>query len=144
MSRPAKPGTVNLAGTTVVATSVYSYDDAGRLTSIVIKDGALQFSVGKTLHFSIVIDIRARSIMYTGLAVVLTGLSMGILGWLFFRRPGVSLWTVAPLWETNRHLKPIGSALWVVGCVLAFAGLIFSVVCAQEAIADPENWTAEQ
>jgi len=32
--------------------------------------------------------------------------------WLFFHLPGVSFWTIAPIWRANRYLQPAGVALW--------------------------------
>jgi hypothetical protein len=59
----------------------------------------------------------------TGITVELVGIGLVLLGWLFFRRPGVGFWTLAPVWRANRYLKPPGAALWVAGCAVALAGV---------------------
>jgi ABC-type phosphate transport system permease subunit len=61
--------------------------------------------------------------------IVLVGIGFGLvmLGWGFFRRPGVAFWTFAPVWRANRYLKPPGAALWIAGCVVALAGVLYGV-----------------
>lgn len=47
-----------------------------------------------------------------------------LFAWLFFRRPGVSFWTCAPVWRANRYLYPAGVALWVTSCTFMLAGVV--------------------
>jgi hypothetical protein len=67
--------------------------------------------------------------MYTGMMAALTGICMGLLGWLCFRRPGVRFWMwLAPVWQANRYLNPIGATLWIAGCVVGCAGVILMLI----------------
>jgi hypothetical protein len=62
--------------------------------------------------------------MYTtAISLCLFGIGMVSVGWLFFRRPGVGLWTFPPVWEANYYLKPPGAALWIAGCVVGLGGV---------------------
>ena len=56
--------------------------------------------------------------------MALVGLGMVLLGWLFFRRPGVGFWKAAPVWRANQYLKPPGAALWIGGCVVGLVGIV--------------------
>jgi hypothetical protein len=59
-----------------------------------------------------------------GLVVVLAGVGMVELGWLLFRRRGVTFLTFAPVWRANHYLKPPGAVLTAVGCVAALVGAV--------------------
>src|SRR5262249_40570236 len=59
----------------------------------------------------------------TGLAVMLVVIGLAVLGWLFFRRPGVGLWTLDPALRPTQSLKPPGAALSIAGWAVALAGL---------------------
>ena len=59
-----------------------------------------------------------------GMIMTPIGLGMVLVGWLFFRKPGVGLWTFAPVWRANQYLEPPGAALWIAGCVVGFVGLV--------------------
>ena len=56
-------------------------------------------------------------------ALFILGMALFILGWLFFRNPGVSFWTFAPIWQAKKYLSPAGVALWVSGIFIAWAGV---------------------
>jgi hypothetical protein len=62
----------------------------------------------------------------TAMAVIFIGLGIGMLGRMFFRRPGVAFWTSrAPVW---RALKPPGAILSIAGSVAGLVGLVLLVV----------------
>jgi hypothetical protein len=64
------------------------------------------------------------------LAVFLIGIGMILLGWMLFRRPGVSrrvgLQGVRQFWQANRYLKPPGAALVIAGWVVLLVNLVLS------------------
>jgi ABC-type phosphate transport system permease subunit len=64
----------------------------------------------------------------TSITVLLSSIGMVLLGWLFFRRPGVGFWTFAPVWRANHYLKPPGAALWIAGCVVGPVGAVLLFV----------------
>jgi hypothetical protein len=51
------------------------------------------------------------------LIVMLIGITLALLGWLFFRRPGVAFWSFPTIWRANEFLTPPGVALWIGGFV---------------------------
>lgn len=61
--------------------------------------------------------------MQFGFAFAIAGLAQVLVGWLFYRLPGVSFWTFAPVWRAGNYLSPVGVALWVGGMVLAWVGV---------------------
>jgi hypothetical protein len=64
----------------------------------------------------------------TATTLMLIGIGMVLLGWLFFRRPGVGFLTVAPIWRANQYLKPLGAALWIAGCAVGLVGVVLFLV----------------
>ena len=36
-------------------------------------------------------------------------------GWIFYHRPGIRLWTIADIRRANEFLYPTGAWLWIVG-----------------------------
>jgi hypothetical protein len=71
-----------------------------------------------------------RSSMYaTAMTIMLIGLGMVLIGWLFFRKPGVAFWTFAPVWRASKYLKPLGAALWIAGCMVGLIGVALSLLC---------------
>jgi hypothetical protein len=59
-----------------------------------------------------------------GMIVTLAGIAIVLLGWTLFCRPGVEFWTVAPIWRASDYVRRPGVALWVVGCVVAWVGIL--------------------
>jgi hypothetical protein len=59
-----------------------------------------------------------------GLIVELIGIGMVLLGWLLFRRPGVAFVTFAPIWRAGQYLRPPGVALWILGLLVAWVGIV--------------------
>jgi ABC-type phosphate transport system permease subunit len=64
----------------------------------------------------------------TAMTAILIGIGMVLLGWMFFRKPGVAFWTFAPVWRANRYLKPPGAALWIAGSVVGLVGFVLFLV----------------
>jgi len=56
-------------------------------------------------------------------AFIFAGFVQILLGFIFFRQPGVPFWTAKPIWRANQTLTPAGVALWVGGAVLIFMGV---------------------
>jgi hypothetical protein len=65
-----------------------------------------------------------ESLFAVGVALVLVGVGVEMLGWLCFRKPGVPFWTFAPVWEVGKYLQPIGVALYIGGGPLGLIGAI--------------------
>jgi hypothetical protein len=59
-----------------------------------------------------------------GLIVELVGIGIVLLGWLLFRRPGVAFLTYGPIWRAGEYLRPPGVALWVLGLLVAWVGVV--------------------
>ncbi len=64
----------------------------------------------------------------TAAILAVVGLAMTISGWLFFRRPGVEFWTLAPVWRANHYLYPRGVALWIIGGGIANIGFVLLAI----------------
>jgi len=58
-----------------------------------------------------------------GVGFYAAGMLEVLAAWLFFRRPGVSFWTFAPIWRAGRHLYPAGVALWVSSSIFMLVGI---------------------
>lgn len=56
-------------------------------------------------------------------AFIFAGFVQIVLGWVFFRQPGIPFWTTHPVWRANQVVTPAGVALWVGGLVLMFVGI---------------------
>ena len=58
--------------------------------------------------------------------VCLASVILMLVGWTFFRKPGVSFWEFAPVWRASDYVRPVGAVLWVGGAVLGVpAALVF-------------------
>jgi hypothetical protein len=62
------------------------------------------------------------------------GIGIGVLGWVFFRRPGVSLWTVTPMWRTHHSLTPVGTVMSIGGWVILVVGFLLAMMYNQALI----------
>lgn len=60
--------------------------------------------------------------MSTAALLAGAGFLQSIVGWLFFRQPGVRFWSTIPIWRHANVLTPIGSSLWIGGSVLTIVG----------------------
>jgi hypothetical protein len=71
-------------------------------------------------------DATAIAVLLIGIGIGLLGLIMVLVGWMFFRRPGVAFspWKFAPVWRANRYLKPPGATLWIAGSVFGLVGAV--------------------
>jgi hypothetical protein len=70
--------------------------------------------------------------MYAAALVLMAvGIGMMLLGWLFFRRPGVAFRSLAPIWQANRFLRPPGVALWIGGSAISLVGMVLLMVAAR-------------
>jgi hypothetical protein len=62
------------------------------------------------------------------LALALGGLAQVVVGWLFFRLPGVAFWTFAAVWRAGNYLSAVGVALWVGGLTIASVGIVIELL----------------
>ena len=63
--------------------------------------------------------------MHPAIYVILLGLALSVVSWLWFRLPGQAFWFKAPVWRASRHLKPAGAKLWAAGSAVSLAGFVW-------------------
>jgi hypothetical protein len=56
--------------------------------------------------------------------VVLAGVAVSFVGFVFFRQPGVPLLFFGPVWRASRYVTPTGARLWIAGSCLSLAGVV--------------------
>ena len=63
---------------------------------------------------------------------MLVGIGMVLVGWLFFRRPGVPLWTAyAPVWRAGEYLTTPGVLLWLAAVPVLVAAFVLAVLASR-------------
>ena len=60
--------------------------------------------------------------MEAGQVLVIVGLIVSVVAFLFFRLPGVPFFFMGPIWRARRYLTPAGVTLWASGAVLSLVG----------------------
>ena len=62
-----------------------------------------------------------------GITAMMIGVSMTIIAWSFFRRPGVGFGEGPKKWRTPWLLTPVGAFLWILGHFLVVVGFLFFI-----------------
>jgi len=62
--------------------------------------------------------------MSVGLGLMVAGLSIAFVGFIFFRQVGIPLFFFGPIWRASRYVKPPGVALWIGGLVVGGVGIL--------------------
>lgn len=57
--------------------------------------------------------------------LIIVGLVLSGISWVFFRKPSVPFWFKGPVWRANHYVKPAGVVLWALGSLICVLGLFF-------------------
>ena len=66
-------------------------------------------------------------LMHPATFVVLLGIVMSAVAWIWFRREGQRFWapTFRPVWRASEFLAPPGAKLWGAGSLVSLIGVLW-------------------
>ncbi len=63
--------------------------------------------------------------MHPSLFLILLGVAMSVVSWIWFRHPGQRFWFAGPVWQASKYLNPNGAKLWVTGSIMSLIGILW-------------------
>lgn len=57
--------------------------------------------------------------------VILLGIGMSLVSWIWFRHPGQPFWFAGPVWRATKYVTPAGVRLWIAGSIVSMIGIFW-------------------
>ena len=65
--------------------------------------------------------------MHPSFFLMLLGIVLSSISWIWFRHPGQSIWIYAPVWEAPKYLNKTGVRLWVIGSIIGVLSIPWAI-----------------
>ena len=63
--------------------------------------------------------------MFPAIFLMVIGIALSLISWIWFRQPGQKFWFAGPVWRASKYLRPAGARLWIAGSFISLAGVLW-------------------